>query len=284
MTVADPTAALPQADAVMRQASEENFPVASRLLPRDTRHHLLAIYGFARLVDDTGDEAPGDRTALLDLLDADLDRIERAEPPDHPLLRRLAPTVAACRLPLAPLRALIEANRRDQRQAAYETFDDLVAYCALSADPVGRLVLAVFGAATPERCRLSDHVCTALQIAEHCQDVAEDRARGRIYLPAEDLRRFGCTEADLDAPSANERVRALITFEVERVRSLLDRGAPLIGTLRGRRALAVAAYVAGGRAAIAAIERADFDVLAGAPRATRTARVRALGTTLARRR
>jgi squalene synthase HpnC len=151
----------------------------------------------------------------------------------------------------------------------YATWAELRGYCELSADPVGRLVLHVFGAATPDRFTASDAVCTALQLVEHCQDVAEDLARGRLYLPAEDLARFGVREAELREPHASAAVRALLRFEVERVRALLDRGAPLVRSLRGRARLAVAGFVAGGRAAADAIERRGFDVLPGAPRPRR---------------
>ena len=255
--------------ALLDRAKTENFPVASRLLPRRLRGHLLALYGFARLVDWAGDEAPGDRLALLDSLEADLDSLYAGEPPRHELLRRLAPSVAACALPAAPFRDLIEANRRDQRVHRYPSFDALLGYCALSANPVGRLVLHVFGRATPERLERSDAICTALQLAEHWQDVGEDARAGRIYLPQKDLARFGCDEAMLVAGSASPALRALLAFEVARARALLERGAPLVGMLVGRERLAVAGFVAGGHAALDAVERRRFDVLPGAPRPRR---------------
>ena len=267
--------ALPESAAVLDQAGSENFPVASRLLPRRQRAHLMALYGYARLVDDAGDEAPGDRTALLAEIEADLDRVYAGQPAMHPLLRGLATTVVACDLPRAPLQALLEANRRDQVVSRYRTFDELVAYCELSANPVGRLVLHVFDVATPERIELSDAVCTALQLAEHWQDVVEDLGRGRVYLPAEDLERFGVDEDDLVRSPAPSNVRALMDFEVHRARELLDRGAPLVRTLRGRPRLAVAAFVGGGHAALDAILAVGGDVSAGAPRASRAARGRA---------
>jgi squalene synthase HpnC len=270
---AERSSALPDSAEVLVQAGSENFPVASRLLPRRQRGHLMALYGYARLVDDAGDEAPGDRTALLSAIEADLDRVYAGEPAQHPLLRELAKTVVACDLPRAPLQALLEANRRDQVISRYATFDELVAYCDLSANPVGRLVLHVFDVATPERIALSDDVCTALQLAEHWQDVVEDLGRGRIYLPAEDLERFGVREDDLARSPAPESVRALMDFEVRRAREILDRGAPLVRTLRGRPRLAVAAFVGGGHAALDAILAAGGDVSAGPPRASRSARV-----------
>jgi squalene synthase HpnC len=187
-------------------------------------------------------------------------------------MRTLAETVRSCAIPREPLQALIQANRQDQHRHSYATFSELEAYCALSANPVGQLVLHVFGVATPERRALSDRVCTALQLVEHWQDIVEDSERGRVYLPAEDLERFGCAPADLAISPAPERVRALVRFEVERARSILESGAPLIATLGGRPRLAVTAFVAGGRSALGAIERSGYDVSGGAPRASRAAR------------
>jgi squalene synthase HpnC len=275
----------------MERARGENFPVASRVLPGRIRGHLLALYGFARLVDELGDEddrPPADRSAALDWLERELDRAYAGDA-RHPLLVRLAPTLRACALPREPLHALIEANRVDQRVARYETWEQLLGYCKLSANPVGELVLRILDRATPERMALSDKICTALQLAEHWQDVAEDLARGRVYLPAEDLERFGCREDELHRSNASERLRALLACEVARTRELLWEGAPLIDSLHGRERLAVAAFVSGGRAALDAIERAGFDVLAGPPRAGRSpiGRVRratALVRTLAERR
>ncbi|HEX4244776.1 MAG TPA: squalene/phytoene synthase family protein, partial [Acidimicrobiales bacterium] len=147
-----------EAGAVLGQARSENFPVASVLLPKTVRSHLLAIYGFARLADDIGDEVEGDRLAQLDWLESELERAA-AGTAAHPILVRLTPTLAQLDLPLDPFRALIEANRVDQRVTRYQTMDDLVGYCRLSAVPVGRLVLLVFGVSTPERVALSDEVC-----------------------------------------------------------------------------------------------------------------------------
>jgi squalene synthase HpnC len=268
------------AGAVMARAENENFPVASRLLPRRIRSHLLAIYGFARLADELGDSAPGDRLAALDWLAEDLERAFQGRP-EHPLLIRLAPTLRECSLPREPFERLIEANRVDQGVSEYRTWTQLRGYCALSADPVGELVLGVLGMATPARIALSDSICTALQLAEHCQDVAEDRARGRVYLPAEDLARFGCTTADLAGDHAGEPLRNVLAFEVARARGLLAKGTPLLDDLSGHGRLAVAAFVAGGRAALSAIERAGYDVLAGPPRASRLRRAQALAGVLA---
>ncbi len=220
------------------------------------------------MTDQIGDAASGDRLALLDDLQRQVDAAADGGA-RHPILKSLAPTIRACSLPLAPFHRLIEANRQDQRVHRYATYPELLGYCELSANPVGELVLRVFGVATPERQRWSDGVCTGLQLVEHWQDVAEDYAAGRIYLPAEDLVKFGCAEEDLAARSASAGLRDLLRFEVGRARGLLDQGVPLIRSLRGRARLAVCGFVAGGRAAADAVERAGFDVLGGAPRPRR---------------
>jgi squalene synthase HpnC len=251
------------------RASQENFPVASRALPRAVRCHLLAIYGFARVVDDTGDEFSGNRTEALDALDAELDRAYRGTA-TNPVFVRLAPTLRVLELDDAPFRALIEANRVDQVVTRYETWASLREYCALSANPVGRLVLAVLGAATPERLVWSDDVCTALQLVEHLQDVGEDFTRGRVYLPAEDLDRFGASEADLDSTEASEPLRAVVAYEAARARRLLRGAAPVLSrSLPGRARVAVAGFAGGGLAALDAIARADYDVLATHARPSR---------------
>ena len=215
--------------------------------------------------DQSADDQSAERLRLLDELDDDLGRLYRGQAPRLEVIGQLAATVTECGLPRQPLRDLIQANRQDQLISRYQTFDDLAGYCELSANPVGRIVLYVFGAYTPRRAALSDHVCTALQLAEHWQDVAEDLRAGRIYLPAEDLKRFGCTPRDLAEPTAGPAVRALMSFQVARASALLSDGSPLIATLHGAARLAVAGYVAGGRAALAAIENAHYDVLAATP-------------------
>ena len=278
------------------KAAGENFPVAPFFLPRAWRTDLMAVYGFARLVDDIGDGdlAPGgadarllgvspedaeDRLLLLDAFEADLHRVFDGTP-GHPLLRRLQPTVRRCALTPEPFLGLIAANRQDQLVTRYETYDDLLAYCELSANPVGRLVLGVTGTETPERVRLSDAICTALQIVEHLQDVAEDLGRDRIYLPAQDMKRFHVQEADLATPSAGASVRALVAYEAERARDLLNEGAPLVGSVHGRLRLLLAGFVAGGRAAIRAIVAAEYDVLPGPPKPGKIQLLREVGVTL----
>ncbi|MBV8432470.1 MAG: squalene synthase HpnC [Solirubrobacterales bacterium] len=271
-----PAAQAPSRDAVMVQARSENFPVASYLLGRRQRTHLLAIYGFARLVDDLGDEASGDRLSLLAWLEGELDSLYAGRSVEHPVMQSLGPTIAACNLPRDPFWRLIEANRRDQTVTRYETFEDLLGYCQVSAAPVGELVLHVFGAASPERIRLSDRVCAGLQVTEHLQDVMEDHARGRVYLPQQDLSRFECPESELTpAGVPGPRLRALIAFEVDRARSLLAAGAPLAPMLGPRPRAAVAGFIAGGRAALEAIERAGYDVGQGPGPPTRRAFVEA---------
>ncbi|MEV0661204.1 squalene synthase HpnC [Actinomadura luteofluorescens] len=265
--------------------SGENFPVASRLLPARHRAHLLNVYGYARLVDDIGDEAPpGERAGLLDLVERDLDRVYAGERPELPVLRDLAGTVVARRIPAEPFRRLVQANRQDQEVTRYATFDDLLGYCALSADPVGHIVLHVFGAATPDRLRLSDKVCTALQIIEHCQDVGEDHRNGRVYLPADDLRRFGCTEDDLTAAATPTRLRGVVALQARRARRMLGEGAALTGGLQGFARVAVAGYVAGGLAALDALERAAYDVLPGPPRPRKVRLLAEWSRTMGRRR
>lgn len=287
---------LRDASAVLAKAADENFPVAPFFLPRAWRDDLMAVYGYARLVDDIGDgdlapggadarhlgvdpEAADDRLALLDAFEADLHRVFDATP-RHPLMRALQPTVRRCGLTPDPFLGLIAANRQDQLVARYETYDDLLAYCELSANPVGRLVLAITGTATPERIRRSDAVCTGLQIVEHLQDVAEDLGQGRIYLPAEDMKRFHVQERDLAAPTAGASVRALVAYEAERARCLLNEGTPLVGSVHGRLKVLLAGFVAGGRAAVSAIAAAGYDVLPGPPKPTRPRLLREVGAVL----
>ncbi|MGW7440030.1 squalene synthase HpnC [Streptomyces sp. NPDC054849] len=285
--------------ATLDKAAAENFPVAPAFLPRAWRDGLTAVYGYARLVDDIGDGdlAPGgrdavllgldpaavdDRLAMLDALEADLHRVFGGTdgPARHPLLLALQPVVRAHGLTPEPFLGLIEANRQDQRVTRYATYADLAAYCELSANPVGRLVLSLTGTSTPERIRRSDAVCTALQIVEHVQDVAEDLGRDRIYLPAEDMRRFHVSEADLTAPSAGASVRALVAFESERARELLNEGTPLVGSVHGRLRLLLAGFVGGGRAALRAVTAAGFDVLPGPPKPTKSGLFREVAAVL----
>jgi squalene synthase HpnC len=256
------------ADVASQQAGE-NFPVALRVIPSTPRRHLQSIYGYARFVDDLGDEAPGDRGRLLDEVEADLDRLYAGTTPQLPVLAALAPTVAEAGLPAQPFRDLIAANRVDQKIDRYPTWADLQAYCALSANPVGLLVLHVAGRATPDRIARSDDVCTALQLIEHLQDIGEDHRAGRIYLPQQDLTEYGVVETDLGASSASPRLRELVAYETRRAAELLAAGQPLVASLRGWARLAVAGYAGGGRAAVAGIRGAGYDTLGQAVQPSR---------------
>ena len=269
-------------DVITARAATENFPVALRILSADQRRHLMAIYRFARLTDQIGDAAHGDRLAMLDELQRQVDACVDVQTgvnacvdaetdanagERHLIIEKLRPTIGECGMPIGPFHRLIDANRLDQRKHRCENYQELLDYCDLSANPVGELVLYVFGAATPERIRQSDAVCTGLQLVEHWQDVKEDHAAGRIYLPIEDLVKFGCREEELGAATASRALRELLRFECERAHGLLDEGVPLVRSLRGRARLAISGFVAGGRAALDAIARASYDVMRGAPRA-----------------
>ena len=258
-------------DAVMARASGENFPVALRLLPKAVQGHLRAIYGYARLVDNLGDEYPGDRLAALDWVEAQLDDLF-AGAPRHEIFARLAPSVARFGLDRRPFDQLLAANRLDQHKTSYADFDELMEYCELSANPVGHLVLAVFEASTPDRLAASDQVCSGLQVLEHLQDVGEDAARGRVYLPANDMERFGVAVEDLGAPAASAGLRGLVAYEAARARAKLHQGRGLVASLRGPARLAVAGFVAGGLANLDALEAAGFEVL-GATRKAGPTRV-----------
>jgi squalene synthase HpnC len=257
--------------------SAENFPVALRVLPRRVRDHLQRAYVFARFVDDVGDEADGDRLALLDEVDRDV----RALPEGNATLAPvsgLLPLVREHGLSIQPLRDLVEANRRDQIVSRYQTFDDLLDYCRLSAAPIGRIVLAVAGVDDRVAVARSDKVCAALQVLEHCQDVGEDAAAGRVYLPQADLRAVGVPDSDLTASTTSPALRGVIALQVGKAERLLAEGIPLVRQLRGWARLAVLGYVAGGRATAAALRRAGYDVLPRhvAPGKLRTARYAAL--------
>lgn len=248
---AAPLTATPAGDVARAREKSENFPVALRVLPRRYREPLHAAYVLARRIDDLGDDptrSPAQRLADLDAFEAELRES------------------GASGLPLAPFLDLIAANRYDQPLTRMPTYDALLDYCRLSANPVGRIVLAVFGVDRAEAAALSDDVCTALQILEHCQDVGEDlRDRDRVYLPADDLDRYAVTAEQLRARTTSRELRRLVAVEVDRASTLLDSGAALIRLLSGWAQVAVAGYVAGGRATADALRRCDFDVLGADP-------------------
>ncbi len=264
------------------RAATENFPVASILFPRALRPHLRAVYGFARLVDILGDEAEGDRLALLDELEREVEACYTDQPqqvargralpgraadqPSWPVIKQLQPTIREFDLPREPFLRLIEANRIDQRISEYETWDDLKGYCAHSADPVGRLVLGVLRLADDaELVAASDDVCTGLQLVNFLQDVPRDLALGRIYLPAEERRHFEVSV--LDRP--NVQLTALLRFEATRARDLLGAGRALREQIGGRIGRAVGLFARGGLAALDALEEAGWDIFTQRPRPSR---------------
>jgi squalene synthase HpnC len=252
------------AERIDARASGENFPVVSVLAPRWARPHLRAVYGFARLVDNLGDEAEGDRAALLDELERELDGPARSE-----VMQRLHASIDERSLPREPFARLIEANRIDQRKSRYESWAEVREYCTYSADPVGRLVLAVYGRGDEQDLvTMSDSVCTGLQLVNFLQDPPRDLALGRVYLPQESLRRFHVLDAELAGPRS-ERLVSLLRFEARRARGLLASGFRLARALGGRPGRSVALFAAGGVAAVDALERAGWDVFSRRPAPTR---------------
>ena len=246
----------------------ENFPVASVLLPAALREPVAAIYLFARSADDFADEghlAPEERLRLLGDYRRELDAIESGAPTTHPVFLRLRPVIVAWGLPLGLFRDLLDAFAQDVVKAHYASYPELLDYCRRSADPVGRLLLHLFGATAPENLRRSDCVCSALQLINHWQDVAIDWAKPRVYLPQEDLDRFGVTAAQIDAATCDDNWRALMRFEVERARALMLEGAPLGADLPGRIGLEIRAIVAGGLRILDKIEAVDYDVFRRRP-------------------
>ncbi|HJQ47698.1 MAG TPA: squalene synthase HpnC [Amycolatopsis sp.] len=272
---------LPSRSLLAEKQRAENFPVALRILPAALRQDLGALYGVARVIDDLGDESAGDRTAALTAFREDLARAWGGEP-EEPVLRALVPVIRRRGLEREPFDRLVRANVQDQVVARYATQAELEQYCELSANPVGRIVLRIFGVRSAEAERLSDLVCTALQLIEHCQDVAEDYGNGRVYLPQEDLDRSGVTEADLGAPRANGAVRRAVALQIGKASDQLAEGRALLGLLRGWARLAIAGYLAGGLATIDALRRAGWDSLSATPRPRKWDVLRHLSTLLLR--
>ncbi|HEY8606544.1 MAG TPA: squalene synthase HpnC [Noviherbaspirillum sp.] len=246
----------------------ENFPVASLLLPARLRPAVEAIYAFARSADDIADEghaSPGERLQALDRYEAGLDDIAAGRTTGTPPFAALARTVQAHALPLQPLRDLLSAFRQDVVTVRYARYADLLDYCARSANPVGRLMLHLYGNASEENCRQSDAVCTALQLINFWQDVAVDWGKRRIYLPQEDLDRFGVTEDDIGGGKLSDAWQALMRFEVERARALMLSGAGLALRLPGRIGWELRLVVQGGLRILERIEAADHDVFRHRP-------------------
>ena len=246
----------------------ENFTVASWLLPRLLRPHVYAVYAYCRGVDDLGDEAEGDRLALLDHWETELRRCYDGGA-RQPAFVALQETIRRFDIPLEPFLRLIEANRTDQRINRYRTFADLRAYCENSANPVGHLVLFLFGYRDAERQRLSDATCTALQLTNFWQDVRRDLDKGRIYIPLEEMERFGCSEEDLLVGRFDRRFRDLMAFQVARTRELFREGLGLIPTVGGRLKLDLRLFSLGGLAVLDAIEEIGYDVLHRRPKLSR---------------
>ena len=247
----------------------ENFHLVSLVLPRELQPHIFALYAYCRGVDDLGDEAEGDRLALLDEWEAELRRCYDGAPSDIRCIA-LADTIQRFDIPAEPFLRLIEANRREQRVNRYQTFDDLLDYCAHSANPVGRMVLYVFGYHNEERALIADNTCTALQLANFWQDVRRDLKAGRVYLPLEDMERFGYSEADLMARRVTPEFRKLMRFQVERTREYFARGLPLIDLVPGRLRVDLRMFTLGGLAVLDQIERQKHDVLTRRPKVSGT--------------
>jgi squalene synthase HpnC len=246
----------------------ENFPVASFLLPRRLVPAVEAIYAFARSADDLADEGdalPAQRLAALDAYRSKLDLIAAGGMPSDPLFSRLAQVVAHHKLPLKPMRDLLSAFSQDIETTRYPTYQGLCGYCARSANPVGLLMLKLYGADGTRNEADSDAICTALQIINFLQDVAVDWQKQRIYLPLEDLERFGVAEADIAQGRGGDAWRALMAFEVERARALMLSGAPLATRLPGRIGWELRMVVQGGLRILERIERAGYDVFRHRP-------------------
>ena len=250
-------------------AHYENFPVASILLPRRLRSAVQVIYAFARSADDIADEGdarPEQRIAGLQRYEIALTEIERQIPQHDPLFAALAEVMREYRLPAAPLQALLSAFRQDVVTTRYRGFADLLDYCARSADPVGAIMLHLYGQSDPRNLRESNAICSALQLINFWQDVAVDWQKTRIYLPLEDLQRFGVEEADIAAGRLTPAWRKLMAFEVERTRAMLLSGAPLALRLPGRIGWELRLVVQGGLRILERIEQADYDVFRRRPK------------------
>ena len=249
----------------------ENFTVGSWFLPGEKRPHVYAIYAFCRFVDDLGDESPGDRLGLLDWWENEL-RSCYSSTPSHPIAVALRETIHRFEIPQEPFLKLVEANRMDQRASRHRTYEDLLYYCERSANPVGHLFLYLFGYRDEERQRLADATCTALQLTNFWQDVRRDLDMGRVYIPQEDMERFGYTEEKLHAGVVDDSFRDLMRFQVDRARALFDHGVELVDTVEGAVRLDIALFTLGGLHILKAIERRRYDVLSSRPTLSKIAR------------
>ncbi|MBI4300872.1 MAG: squalene synthase HpnC [Chloroflexi bacterium] len=242
----------------------ENFTVGSWFLPRGVRRHVYSVYAYCRSVDDLGDEAKGDRLAHLDRWEEELRRSHDGTA-THPVMVALGETNRRFQIPIEPYLKLIEANRMDQTVHRFPTYADLLHYCDHSANPVGHLFLYLFGYRDPERQRLADCTCTALQLTNFWQDVRRDLDMGRIYIPMEDMERFVYSEAELERSEVNDAFRRLMAFEVARARSLFEEGLQLVDMVEGAAKLDIKLFSLGGMRVLDAIERAGYDVLSKRP-------------------
>jgi squalene synthase HpnC len=244
----------------------ENFSVATWFLPKRLRQHFYNVYAYCRISDDLGDEVgdPQQSLELLDQWEAELNACY-AGPPKHPVFVALAETVKQFGIPQHEFSDLLIAFRQDQTITRFETFDDILAYCRYSANPVGHLVLYLCGYSDAERQQLSDYTCTALQLANFWQDVFVDYGKGRVYLPLEDLRRFGVTGEDIAQGRATPQFVAMMKFEVERARDWFARGLPLVKMVNRELAIDLELFSRGGQEILNAIERQGFDVLRARP-------------------
>jgi squalene synthase HpnC len=250
----------------LAESHYENFNVASWFLPKELRPHFHAIYAYCRVSDDLGDEvgSPAQGRALLDFWGHELDACYEGRT-RHPVFVALAETIKECSIPKAPFADLLVAFRQDQAVTRYETIEDVLGYCHYSANPVGRLVLAVCGEQTEENFRLSDATCSALQLANFWQDVRQDYARGRIYIPKKDMKFFGVPEEYLAEGIVTPEFRGLMRCEVDYARSLFEQGLPLIGAVNRGLAIDLDLFSRGGLEILRAIEQRDYDVLSSRP-------------------
>jgi squalene synthase HpnC len=249
----------------------ENFSVASWFLPEGLRQHFFNVYAYCRISDDLGDEV-GDTAASLQLLDqweSELDACYDGHP-RHPVFVALAETVRKFEIPKHEFVDLLTAFRQDQNVSRYETFNDLLGYCKFSANPVGHLVLYLCGYRDSDRQHLSDFTCTALQLANFWQDVSADFAKGRIYLPLQDLRRFGVSEDMIRDRENTSAFRDMIKFEVERAREWFRQGLPLIANVKRELAIDIELFSRGGQEILNAIERQNYAVLGRRPAISKT--------------
>jgi len=274
----------------------ENFSVATWFLPARLRPHFYSVYAYCRISDDLGDEVgdPSESLRLLDEWEEELNATydslanvaagkgtgsavaqssslrggglpPEANGPRHPVFIALRETIRACNIPRQPFADLLKAFRQDQSTGRYRTFDDVLAYCRYSANPVGRLVLYACGYSDHERQQLSDFTCTALQLANFWQDVWPDYGKGRIYIPLDDMQQYAVREQDIAARRATPEFRRLMKFEVERAREWFERGLPLARTLDKELAVDIELFSRGGQEILNAIERHNFDVLTTRP-------------------